>query len=134
MQENMLKVNLPDGSVLEYSRRVRPIDIATDIGPRLAKATLAAQVGDRLIGVDQPLPEEGEILRALGYDQRPVLDDAAAEQSRGIGHHHRCDVGGRHDLVENILEPQLMQQFGENLLARAFGHRLLDVIPGRVAE
>ncbi|MGA2797406.1 MAG: threonine--tRNA ligase [Thermoguttaceae bacterium] len=57
----MLKVNLPDGSILEYSRRVRPLDIAADIGPRLAKATLAAQVDGRLIGADQPLPEEGQI-------------------------------------------------------------------------
>ena len=57
----MLKVSLPDGSVLEYSRRVRPLDIAVDISPRLAKATLAAQVDSRLIGADQPLPEEGHI-------------------------------------------------------------------------
>ena len=41
--ETMLKVTLPDGKVLEY-RHVRPIDIADDIGPRLAKATLAAEV------------------------------------------------------------------------------------------
>ncbi|HEY4759388.1 MAG TPA: threonine--tRNA ligase [Thermoguttaceae bacterium] len=57
----MLKVNLPDGSVLEYSRRIRPLDIAADIGPRLAKATLAAQVNGRLIGADQPLPEDGQL-------------------------------------------------------------------------
>ena len=30
----MLKVHLPDGSVKEYSHRVRPLDIAADIGPR----------------------------------------------------------------------------------------------------
>ena len=40
----MLKVKLPDGSVREYSRRVRPIDVAAEIGPGLAKATLAAEV------------------------------------------------------------------------------------------
>ena len=62
----MLKVHLPDGSVKEYSHRVRPLDIAADIGPRLAKATLAAQVDGRLIGADQFLPEDGEIsLRLL---------------------------------------------------------------------
>jgi len=61
----MLQVNLPDGSVLEYSRRVRPLDIAADIGPRLAKCTLAAQVDGRLIGADQPLPEEGQITLRL---------------------------------------------------------------------
>ena len=57
----MLKVILPDGSSLQYSRRVRPLDIAAEIGSRLAKATLAAQVDGRLIGADRPLPEEGQI-------------------------------------------------------------------------
>ncbi len=46
----MLKVKLPDGSVREYSRRVRPIDMAAEIGPRLAKATLAAEVDGQLVG------------------------------------------------------------------------------------
>ncbi len=57
----MLKVSLPDGSVLEYSRRIRPIDVAADIGPGLAKATLAAQLDGKLVGADSPLPEEGEV-------------------------------------------------------------------------
>ena len=48
----MLKVTLPDGSVLEFSRPVRPIDIAAQIGPRLAKATLAAEVDGQLVGAD----------------------------------------------------------------------------------
>jgi threonyl-tRNA synthetase len=62
----MLKVHLPDGSVKEFSHRVRPLDIAADIGPRLAKATLAAQVDGRIIGTDGLLPKEGEIsLRLL---------------------------------------------------------------------
>ena len=57
----MLKVSLPEGSVLEYSRRIRPIDVAADIGPGLAKATLAAEVDGKLVGADSPLPEGGEI-------------------------------------------------------------------------
>jgi threonyl-tRNA synthetase len=62
----MLKVILPDGKVLEYSRRVRPIDIAAEIGPRLAKATLAAQVNGQILGSDTLLPEQGEVrLRLL---------------------------------------------------------------------
>jgi len=40
---------------------VRPKDIAARIGSGLGKATLAAQVDGRLVGVDTPLPEEGEI-------------------------------------------------------------------------
>lgn len=62
----MLKVHLPDGSVKEYSRHVRPIDVAADIGPRLSKATLAAEVDGRVVGADTFLPKEGEVkLRLL---------------------------------------------------------------------
>ncbi len=62
----MLKVTLPDQTVLEYNRPVRPIDIAGDIGPRLAKATLAAEVDGQIVGADSPLPQEGQIsLRLL---------------------------------------------------------------------
>ena len=56
----MLKVTLPDGKTREYSNRVRPIDIAADIGPRLAKATLAAEVDGCLVGVGEPLPPDGQ--------------------------------------------------------------------------
>ena len=61
----MLKVKLPDGSVKEFSRRMRPIDVAADIGAGLAKATLAAEVDGELVGADTPLPEEGEVALRL---------------------------------------------------------------------
>ncbi len=62
----MLKVKLPDASVLEFSHSVRPIDVAAQIGPRLAKATLAAEVDGQIVGADTVLPEQGEVsLRLL---------------------------------------------------------------------
>ena len=67
----MLKVNLPDGKTLEYPGHVRPIDIAADIGPRLAKATLAAEVDGHLVGANQPLPAEGEIALRLITNKDP---------------------------------------------------------------
>jgi threonyl-tRNA synthetase len=71
----MIKVVLPDGSLKEYSRPVRPIDVAADIGPRLAKATLAAEVNGNLTGVDTYLPEEGEVsLRLLTNKDPKALD------------------------------------------------------------
>ena len=71
----MLKVILPDGHVLEYSRPVRPIDIATEIGSRLAKATLAAQVNGAVIGANTSLPEEGKItLRLLTAKDPEALE------------------------------------------------------------
>jgi threonyl-tRNA synthetase len=71
----MLKVTLPDGSVLEYSRRVCPIDVAADIGPRLARATLAASVDGQLVGADCYLPEDGAVsLRLLTRQDPESLD------------------------------------------------------------
>ena len=62
----MLKVKLPDGSIREYSRPIRPIEIAAEIGPGLAKATIAAQVDGKVVGANAALPAEGEVeLRLL---------------------------------------------------------------------
>jgi threonyl-tRNA synthetase len=71
----MLKVTLPDGKTLEYARHVRPIDIAADIGPRLAKAALAAEVDGRLVGVNEPLPADGHVaLRLITRKDPQALD------------------------------------------------------------
>jgi len=71
----MLKVRLPDGNVLEYSRRVRPIDIAAQLGSRLANATLAAEIDGRLVGADSPLPADGEVgLKLLTAKDPQALD------------------------------------------------------------
>jgi threonyl-tRNA synthetase len=61
----MLKVKLPDGSVREYKERVRPIDVAGDIGPGLAKATIAADVNGETVDSTTPLPTDGEIALRL---------------------------------------------------------------------
>ena len=60
----MLKVKLPDGSVREYSRPVRPIDVAAEIGPGLAKATLAAEVDGQVVGAATPAAGRGRSLAA----------------------------------------------------------------------
>ena len=51
------------------------MDIAADIGPRLAKATLAAVVDGQMVGADSPLPDEGQvILRLLTKKDPEALD------------------------------------------------------------
>ena len=71
----MLKVILPDGKSVEYSRRVRPIDVAAEIGPRLAKATLAAEVDGQMAGVHDLLPAEGQVaLRLITAKDPQALD------------------------------------------------------------
>ena len=71
----MLKVILPDGSIKQYSDPVRAIDVAADIGPGLAKATLAAKVDETIVGADTLLPAEGELsLRFLTKKDPEALD------------------------------------------------------------
>ena len=67
----MLRVNLPDGKVLEYTRRVRPLDIALEIGPRLAKATVAAVVDGQIVGATTFLPAEGQVSLRLITSRDP---------------------------------------------------------------
>ncbi|MGD9647765.1 MAG: threonine--tRNA ligase [Pirellulales bacterium] len=62
----MLTIELPDGSTRQYSQAVRPLDVATEIGPGLAKATLAASIDGRVVGTDTQLPDSGRVqLRLL---------------------------------------------------------------------
>jgi threonyl-tRNA synthetase len=73
----MLRVRLPDESLLEFesSRAVRPIDVAGRLGPRLAKATIAAVVDGTVAGADSCLPAEGEVrVRLLTAKDPEALD------------------------------------------------------------
>ncbi len=71
----MLKVQLPDGTVKQYDQPITALEIAREIGPRLAKAALAAQVDDAVVSLNDPLPEEGGIqLRILTAKNPEVLD------------------------------------------------------------
>jgi threonyl-tRNA synthetase len=70
----MLKVKLPDGSVKEYPHGVRPIDVAADIGPGLAKAALVAEADGQMVDTTTPLPESGEVsLRLLTRKDEAAL-------------------------------------------------------------
>ncbi|RMG61213.1 MAG: threonine--tRNA ligase [Calditrichaeota bacterium] len=56
-----IKITFPDGSVREYPRGVLPETIAKDISPRLAKEAIAAKFNGRVIELNRPLTEDGEI-------------------------------------------------------------------------
>jgi threonyl-tRNA synthetase len=61
-----LQVRLPQGKVLELAGPARVQDAAAAIGPRLARDALAAEVNGQVVGLDFPLPSEGEVsLRIL---------------------------------------------------------------------
>ncbi|MBX3412529.1 MAG: threonine--tRNA ligase [Pirellulales bacterium] len=71
----MLKIHLPDGSVREYSSAVSPLQVAADIGPGLAKATLAAEVEGKIVSANVPLPVAGDVkLRLITKKDPEALD------------------------------------------------------------
>jgi len=70
----MLEVILPDGSKKEFDHAVTPMEVASDIGPGLAKATLAGEVDGNIVGFDTKLPEEGSVnLRLLTKKDEEAL-------------------------------------------------------------
>lgn len=59
-------VRLPDGTAKTFAPSASAADVALDIGPRLAKAAVAAVVDGQVVGLDQPLPEDHPVeLRIL---------------------------------------------------------------------
>jgi threonyl-tRNA synthetase len=62
----MLSVILPDGSRKQFDRAVSAYDVASEIGPGLAKAAVLAEVDGRQVDLRSPLPNSGEVrLRLL---------------------------------------------------------------------
>ena len=57
----MIQVKLPDGSVHEYPEGTRPSDVAEKIGPRLAKAVIAAEVNGQVVDLHRPLEANGTL-------------------------------------------------------------------------
>ena len=109
----MLKVKLPDGNTLEFSRRVRPIDVAAEIGPGLAKATLLAEITQpdsepKLIDADRLLPENGEISLRLITKRDP---EALAVMRHSCAHIMARAVMRLYDGVELAFGPTVGDGF-----------------------
>ncbi len=61
----MAQVVLPDGSTKQLPSPATLKDLATSIGPRLAKAAIAGRIDDRVVGLDTPLPEDQPVKAAI---------------------------------------------------------------------
>ena len=79
---NMLKVQLPDGTIKQYESSLTIAEVAADIGPGLAKAALAGEVDGRVVGLDYPLPDhatsELKILTKKDQDSLDVMRHSCA--------------------------------------------------------
>ena len=85
----MPTITLPDRSERVFDRPITPLEVAADIGPGLAKAAIAARVGDQMIDLSYALSEDvqlslitmkdGEALELLRHDAAHVLAEAVLE-------------------------------------------------------
>lgn len=75
-----VKVTLPDGSVREVRRGGTVREVAESIGPRLAKAALAARVDGQVVDLMRPLNDDArvEILTEKNPEALDVLRHSAA--------------------------------------------------------
>lgn len=58
---NSIEIIFPDGASKEYASGVHPLQIANEISPGLAKRAIAAKINDRVVGLEEPVDESGEI-------------------------------------------------------------------------
>ncbi len=83
----MLQVQLPDGTLVEHSDNANAMDVAEKIGSRLAKAVIAAKVGDRIVDATRPLSEitsDSPIPLKLLTDRDPEALDVLRHSSAHI--------------------------------------------------
>jgi len=71
---DMIRVSLPDGSVLDVARGTTPADIAAAIGPGLAKAAIAARVNGELRDITRPFDGDSELALVTSRDEADALD------------------------------------------------------------
>ena len=85
----MPKVTLPDGSSRDYSQAISIFDVASDIGPGLAKAALAGKVDGELVDTSYIIKKDAELaivtsksdeaLELIRHDAAHVMAQAVQE-------------------------------------------------------
>jgi len=81
----MVKIELPDGSILEISKGKTVLDVAEQIGPRLAEAALAGKVDGDLVDLNYVINSDVklEILTDKSEEALDVLNHSAAHVMAG---------------------------------------------------
>ncbi|WP_299727705.1 threonine--tRNA ligase [uncultured Endozoicomonas sp.] len=65
-------ITLPDGSKREFADAVSVMEVAQDIGPGLAKATLAGRVNGQLVDASEKISEDSELAIITTRDEEGV--------------------------------------------------------------
>ncbi|MDJ0880827.1 MAG: threonine--tRNA ligase [Gammaproteobacteria bacterium] len=68
----MPQITLPDGSQRSFDQAISVMDIATDIGPGLAKATLAGKVNGQLVDAAYVIEQDAEVAIVTTRDQEAL--------------------------------------------------------------
>ena len=68
----MPEITLPDGSKRQYDHPVSVMDIATDIGPGLARATLAGKVNGKLVDASHVIEGDAEVSIVTSRDEEAL--------------------------------------------------------------
>jgi threonyl-tRNA synthetase len=124
MSNDEIHLTLPDGKVLALPRGSTALDAAGQIGPRLAKAALAAVVGGETVGLMEPIEGDADIriltekdagaLPVLRHSAAHVLATAVRElrPGAGIGFGPAIDEGFYYDFeVEQPFTPEDLAAF-----------------------
>lgn len=101
----MIKVQFPDGSVKEFADGTSSLQVAEGIGPRLAKACIAAVVNGKTVDLRAPLPTGGETV------QLKLLTDKDP-QALGVLRHSAAHIMAR---AVMRLYPKVGLAFGPTL-------------------
>ncbi|MCM8557899.1 threonine--tRNA ligase [Sphingomicrobium sediminis] len=70
----MVKIELPDGSVKEMPEGATPYDVAADIGPGLAKAAMAARVDGEVRDLKRPFEGDAKLALITKRDEADALE------------------------------------------------------------
>jgi threonyl-tRNA synthetase len=65
----MIQITLPDGSQKTFDQPVSVVDVATSIGPGLAKATLAGEVDGKLVDASHKMEHDASLRIITGRDE-----------------------------------------------------------------
>tara|TARA_B100001123_G_scaffold94852_1_gene109251 strand:+ start:183 stop:2099 length:1917 start_codon:yes stop_codon:yes gene_type:complete len=125
---DQIELTLPNGDVLAMERGVTPGEVASSIGPGLAKAALAAVVNGETVGLMDPLQSNADIRILTGKDPEslPVLRHSAAHvlatavrdllPSAGIGFGPAIDEGFYYDFdVDTPFTPDDLEAFEKRM-------------------
>ena len=125
---DQIELTLPNGDVLTMERGVTPGEVASSIGPGLAKAALAAVVNGETVGLMDPLQSNADIriLTIKDPESLPVLRHSAAHvlatavrellPSAGIGFGPAIDEGFYYDFdVDTPFTPDDLEAFEKRM-------------------